>query len=338
MNPSPLKKYPINLPQACFLLGALAVVSLQASTADADKYLTNYIGQLESLRTLHLVAIYKIRGYGVETNDPVVANVGKYEFWADNGNYRISIIPLGSKNSISYDLAYNGKNFAWFNKQSKYMVVSTNHTSTNPMTIPNPILYPIDFLTPDSDACPACLLQFAEAKDPSRATSREVLRITTNNSLVTIDLKGASINNQEFFWRVTYGNSPIPQEIARVSTDGVDVISRLIFPMIVTTNGKQWPKRVRYTGRANNRSVEADIDILVIEENPPVDSSLFTLDTSKARILVNGDTGQFLRTRRTYKAKPWVRVLILAAAALPLPVYFLVRKRSVPSKDLSYVQ
>lgn len=311
-------------------------ITADVSRTPTADLLSRYLAQLATLSSVHLEATYEIRGYKVDTNTPVAVNKGHYEFWAEREKYRISIKPSSKHNKIHYDVAYDGTKYAWFNQRSKYMLFSTNNMSTNPMTIPNPLLMPVDFLSQDSDSCPACLLQFAQAKDPTMFESVHPLNLSTNAAgHLTIDLRGGSIDSRPFFWRVVFSSSAsiIPIEIQRVSTTGPDLISSLSFPESMSSpTGKLWPKRIRLVGfsAAQQPVVDMTVDVYTVDENVSCPASVFSLDSSEAKIVVNGDTGEFLRTRRTYTPRPLLMITLWFLGLLPL--VFLFRKHESHSE------
>jgi|GEM_PF-5228081 len=259
---------------------------------------------------------------------------GYFEFWYDLGKYRI--LSQLSKSSETFEVAFNGTNFQFFEGADKSLSLSTNSTDGFGATPPIPLLAPFEFLKPPDGGSDAHQVLWNDVKRDSPLLARlDAYRIRSEQPLV-VEFEGGIVEDQPFFYRVHFTTNSIrvPNVIEAIGTNGNVILrSSLFYEPNGTLKGSStiWPMRLVREGFTKEGLLEMQVveNIETLSFEPLAkEPSSFVIDTNRARRIFNSDTRHFIKIRRDLPVTN-VRIVFFTLCIMTVAsIYLLFRSRS----------
>jgi hypothetical protein len=121
-----------------------------------------------NIYSVHMRADLVIERGGVKT-------IGSYEYWADGDKYRINCATGGAPGLMGdVQYAYDGSQFQFLNSEADALSYQTGDVERLPTAVPNPFFLPVDYLNPDQDSCPGCVLRLRHLRGEPRAFQSKI--------------------------------------------------------------------------------------------------------------------------------------------------------------------
>ena len=286
----------------CFTIFLLAFMTIVAQ-ADADALhddLSKMWQQYTHVRTLHCIISMSYSG----GRGPLHRRDGTYEYWADGEKYRILQKTNPPLAWADWDIRWDGNTLQILNIADSSLNLSQNGKHRLPMIATNPLLYPFQFLFPNSgpdlgirmtwqDACAeATLKRIREAKEiPS-----------TTPGVIEAEFPGDKISRfgedreEGYDYHIEFGGTTptfMPNSIKAVSKSGSVVSVVDIQYQTVKSSGGSivLPQSVKYClyARDNTPGVTINAVVKLIELDKPIAREMFTVDPSEVQSIRDDD-------------------------------------------------
>lgn len=240
------------------------------------------------------------------------STVVTYEYWGDGEKYRIDYsgeTPDGKEIKRKCSIAYDGKRFQNFDRVKSLFHYRREDIKYTPEIGPNPMLYPLIFLSP-AWKTPGSHLRFKDLNDDEiwddAYRNAKPINNEVSQSGMAFELPCGSREGSECICQVFFGSDPdyIPVKIVQCSKDHKDSISFEISDIqMIKSNGKKifLPKSTRFQvtvdGKAAARE-EATFEILEVGVDLPPE--IFSINFARADKVYDDDAKVFLRHPRFF--------------------------------------
>ena len=244
--------------------------------------------------------------------------VTHYEYWGEGQKYRIDTSlsrdndPEGGKGKqITY--AYDGDRFQRFDITRSELNYSKKETATLPEIVPDPMLYPVLFMSPGVER-PGERLRFKDLQDDAawERILKSVRAGQSTNGWLVAKIPAGRLGDKECHFRIYFGQDPnfMPRKIERVSEDG-NVSARFTIEeyVVVNANGKNtyWPKAVRFeTIVDGNVQINCETTLRMLDIGTPLPPGVFTIDHTLADTVWDDDVQIAVKTKKSFRVSPGI--------------------------------
>ncbi len=236
----------------------LVVVPHTTSGTDNDAHVAAARSFYAAVAAVHVEADVRVTKDGV-------SGLGTFQYWADGEKYRVNCTMPADRLGIMSDVqvAFDGRQFQLYHAAADVLSLFEGDRPTIPTAVPNPFFLPVDYLSKDSDACPACQLKLQNLRAPFAALptrTREQARLSPR------------LAEDKIEWLNEAG--------------AVNTVIQFDRPL-----DRGFPRRIVLQDRDPGGRVSAEIEyrISVIETNVPIAPSVFTIPRETALHVVGED-------------------------------------------------
>lgn len=281
---------------AVLLGGALAITHPASSQAPTVSALKGVQDRYASIHSVFMRATGRVLVTFQEPGSPALATFS-ISYWAEGPKFRVNY----RSNAVqglpgNRQVAWDGESWQRFDEASSILAFTTRELRQSVVAGPNPFFLPLLFLTPDSDQCPLCDVRLPDLLESSQWGAARLSDAGTRQVSV-----GPRSSRDPWAYEVQLGrigNSVVPLVVQRKDRNGqvlVEVTSKDfrnfgnpvgMIPMTVET------RSVAEDGRVDS---QGSWMITELQINGAIDPSLFRLRSDDAEIVIDDDTGVFMK-------------------------------------------
>lgn len=270
------------------------------SFADDTGGLANLVRQVKTIESIHIRASVDMRifdsdGKDIGPSGNGVVVEGTYELWMSGEKYRVdSFMDPAMYPGMSTILAYDGDQFQMLMGDSGILTVSSQDTDVAAMTLPNPIVEMLPFLSPLDDQSAVRRVRLKDLSSETRSVD-SIARAgwePIEQGYMAVERLERTVLPGGVYRGIAYdhyvyatpGKRDRPIRIDRVMPDGKIWTSTEFshYFEIVTDKGlvTYWPRHIEFKGYNSVGELGGQMSYAIIdlELNQPIDKMVYTLD------------------------------------------------------------
>jgi hypothetical protein len=264
--------------------------------------------EFAAIQSVEMESAAKVR---IFSGKDVITGIASLRFTAKGHKYRyevnVSEALIKAGLMRNFEVAWNGERFFFRDPALDVLSYQQREVTQLPLSVPNPLFLPIDFLSEDDDNCLHCRLGFSTIRSGRLwAERRTAIRTIESrpvggmiNDLVVVP--GGTINQTPFEYAIRIvGKDGIRQvnSISRRNREG-STLSELYFSGHKNVDGLNVtiPFIINFVAREADQRVSlvADFEISRLVLNKPVEESRFSIDFTTSARVWDSDNKQFVK-------------------------------------------
>jgi hypothetical protein len=239
---------------------------------------------------------------------------GYYEMWLADKRFRIE--SSSGKDADLYNIAWDGSQMQYYDRDSESMTVSTNLTDGFGAVPIDPLLASFEMLK-DIQGTNGMIhaLTYADLSDPICQQRLNIYRTNADFDHV-VELPGGQLDKRRFFYRIHMVSEPfsLPSIIEYVDAFGKLIARTQITYSTRNVNGSVqcWPQSVTRESYSKEGKLNAQqaLTIEYLDLDKKIDASTFRLDTKQVSHIWDSDQRKFVQRRSEFVERS--RVVLIA--------------------------
>jgi hypothetical protein len=253
------------------------------------------------IRSIHFVA--RAHPWVAEEKKPTASGMIAFEYWADGDRYRMkchSDPGLGLTRDM--EVAFDGTYWQMLDVPASTIHFQRQESQQVPIACPNPLFLALDFLSPDTEECPACGIRLRDLSDGGRWESMKLEEPKTMSGSKTTEYRitTRSVGGPRKSYSIELGRESgviVVSSLRRLYESGRKEVE-LVVDEFRTLDPRVGPLPVRMRMKSFDESGKTTMAgpwrIDTIEVNQPIDDDVFTLDWKSAKAVWDSDAKVFV--------------------------------------------